>query len=335
MGFTVKSPGMSTTVQDRGRYGYQASGVPVSGAMDMFALELANILVGNSRNEACLEALMTGPTLEFDDSGVIAVTGADMDARLNKQPVEMNKALYVRSGDVLSFSSAENGNYCYIAFAGGMDIKPVMGSRSTYIKAGLGGYEGRKLRQGDKIKLRDHVGKLHNMSMRYFKREKYQPNVTLRVVMGPQDDYFTKEGLDTFLNSSYTVTSEFDRMGCRLKGSMVETKNGSDIISDGICIGAVQIPRHGQPIVMLSDRQTAGGYTKIATVISCDLSKLVQCPIGGTVAFKPVSVKEAHEVYIKNKSVLDELEKRVSTIYPPRRFIVEVSGKTLEVTLSE
>lgn len=335
MGFTVKTPGISTTVQDVGRYGYQASGVPVSGAMDMFALQLANILVGNNRNEACLEMLMMGPSLEFDNSAVIAITGADMKPTINKQPVEMYKAVLVKNGDVLSFSASDNGNYCYIAFAGGMDIEPVMGSRSTYMKAKIGGVEGRKLAAGDKVKLREHHFKLPNMKLRHCETEKYESNVVLRVVPGPQDDYFTEEGINTFFSSEYTVTGEFDRMGCRLSGAAVETKNGSDIISDGICVGAVQVPKHGQPIVMLADRQTAGGYTKIATVISSDLEKLVQCPVGGTVRFEEISVGRSHEIYKEKKERLDSLEKMLTAVYEPRRFIVEVNDKKLEVTLSE
>ena len=335
MGFIVKNPGISTTVQDAGRYGYQASGVPVSGAMDMFSLNLANILVGNDRNEACLEMLMMGATLEFDDAAVIAITGADMKPAINKQPVEMNKALYVRNGDVLSFSASDNGNYCYVAFAGGMNIPAVMGSRSTYMKAKLGGFEGRKLANGDKIRLCDHIFKLANMKMRQFDRKEYENDVTLRVVLGPQDDHFTEEGIETFLNSTFTVTGEFDRMGCRLHGNAVTTKNGSDIISDGICVGAVQVPKHGMPIIMLADRQTAGGYTKIATVISSDLDKLVQCQVGGKVCFKSISVSESHQLYKEKKAILDQLEAKLTTVYPPKKFIVEVNDMKLEVTLNE
>ncbi|MBE6987241.1 MAG: biotin-dependent carboxyltransferase family protein [Ruminococcaceae bacterium] len=335
MGFTVKNPGISTTVQDSGRYGYQASGVPVSGAMDMYSLNLANILVGNDRNEACLEMLMMGATLEFDSAAVIAITGADMKPTVNKKEVPMNEALYIRNGDVLSFSASDNGNYCYVAFAGGMDIAPVMGSRSTYMKAKIGGIDGRKLTTGDKIGLREYHFKLPNMKMRRFVRKNYESEVTLRVVMGPQDDHFTDEGISTFLSAEYTVTSEFDRMGCRLSGEAVATKNGSDIISDGICVGAVQVPKHGMPIVMLADRQTAGGYTKIATVISSDLDKLVQCPVGGKVRFKAISVAQSHEIYKAKKALLDELEAKLTKHYEPRRFIIEVNDKKLEVTLSE
>ena len=159
--------------------------------------------------------------------------------------------------------------------------------------------------------------------------------MTLRVVLGPQDDHFTEDGIATFLNSTFTVTGEFDRMGCRLHGNAVATKNGSDIISDGICVGAVQVPKHGMPIIMLADRQTAGGYTKIATVISSDLDKLVQCQVGGKVAFKAISVAESHEIYKEKKAVLDQLEAKLTAVYPPRKFIVEVNDMKLEVTLSE
>ena len=335
MGFIVKNPGISTTIQDAGRYGYQASGVPVSGAMDMFSLNLANILVGNNRNEACLEMLMMGATLEFDGPAVIAITGADMKPTVNKKAVPMNEAIIIRNGDVLSFGASDNGNYCYVAFAGGMDIPLVMGSRSTYMKAKIGGLDGRKLASGDKIRLCDNIFKLANMKLRHFKRNDYASEVALRVVPGPQDDHFTEEGISTFLSAEYTVTSEFDRMGCRLSGDAVATKNGSDIISDGICVGAVQVPKHGLPIVMLADRQTAGGYTKIATVISSDLDKLVQCAVGGKVRFKAVSVAESHKIYKDKKAVLDELEAKLTAVYPPRKFIVEVNDMKFEVELSE
>ena len=221
-GITILNPGLLTTVQDGGRIGYQAFGVSVSGVMDPRAMNIANILVGNDDNEAVLECTMMGPQIRFDVSNVIAVTGGDLGASIDGQPIPTYRAVKVQAGQTLRFTGLRGGCRAFIAFAGGLDIPLVMGSRSTYMKAKIGGLEGRKLQKDDVIGFRDPKETIHNFDIRGFTPE-FVPRkeYTLRVILGPQDDMFTDEGLKTFLSETYTVTPEFDRMGCRLDGPVI------------------------------------------------------------------------------------------------------------------
>ncbi|MBO5565367.1 MAG: biotin-dependent carboxyltransferase family protein, partial [Lachnospiraceae bacterium] len=269
MGITVNNPGVLTTVQDFGRFGYQQFGVSASGVMDPRAMSLANLLVGNPEDEAVLECTMMGPELVFDKANVIAVTGGNLQPMIDGAPIDNYRAVAVGEGQTLRFMGPKTGLRAYIAFAGGLDIEPVMGSRSTHMKAKIGGFQGRKLDKGDQIGFRAPKETLKNMDLRSMAPEFIpRPEYILRVVMGPQDDYFTDAGIQTFLSEVYTLTPEFDRMGCRLDGPIIAHKDGGDIISDGIAFGAIQVPSAGTPIIMVADRQTTGGYTKIANVIT-------------------------------------------------------------------
>ncbi|MGP1349576.1 MAG: biotin-dependent carboxyltransferase family protein [Stomatobaculum sp.] len=305
MGITVLNPGVLTTVQDLGRIGYQQYGVSASGVMDPRAMELANILVGNPRDEAVLECTMLGPQLKFDETNIIAITGGNLAPALDGTPLLTYKAYRVEAGQTLRFAGLRSGCRAFIAFAGGLDIPLVMGSRSTYMKAKIGGFQGRKLEKDDQIAFRAPEEGIKNLDIRaitpeFVPRELY----TLRVVMGPQDDMFTEAGIQTFLSEVYSVTPEFDRMGCRLEGKEIEHVNGGDIISDGIAFGAIQVPSAGKPIIMLADRQTTGGYTKIATVISADFRILAQLKAGDRLRFEKVSVESAQEALLAQRAAM-------------------------------
>ena len=304
-GITILNPGLLTTVQDGGRIGYQAFGVSVSGVMDPRAMNIANILVGNDDNEAVLECTMMGPQIRFDVSNVIAVTGGDLGASVDGQPIPTYRAVKVQAGQTLRFTGLRGGCRAFIAFAGGLDIPLVMGSRSTYMKAKIGGLEGRKLQKDDVIGFRDPKETIHNFDIRGFTPE-FVPRkeYTLRVILGPQDDMFTDEGLKTFLSETYTVTPEFDRMGCRLDGPVIAHKNGGDIISDGIAFGAIQVPAAGKPLIMLADRQTTGGYTKIANVITADFRLLAQMKAGDKVRFEKTSIAAAQEALLAQRATM-------------------------------
>lgn len=313
MGIQIINGGFLTTIQDMGRYGYQETGMSVSGVMDTRAASLANILVGNDTNEAVIEITMMGPTMKFTEDEIIAVTGGDLGAKIDGKPVERYRAVLVKAGQTLSFMGMYGGSRAYIAFAGGLDIPVVMGSRSTNLKSKVGGYEGRKLGTGDEIAFRAPASWLPHMAERVYGLPSYGAKEwTLRVVMGPQDDCFTDKGINTFLNSTYTISNEYDRMGCRMEGDVIEHKNGGDIITDGISFGAVQVPSHGNPIVMMADHQTTGGYTKIACVISVDLPELAQCMPGHTVRFKKIGIEEAQELYCQWRDYLKRLEKELN-----------------------
>lgn len=305
MSIEVLHPGLLTTVQDLGRTGYQRFGVSVSGAVDPRSAAVANILAGNPDGEAVLECTVLGPQLRFDAPAVIAVTGADLGPTLDGVPVENYRALRVQAGQTLRFTGPKCGCRAYLAVSGGLDVPEVMGSRSTYMKAKIGGWHGRKLEKGDVLPLRAPETEPKALENRALAPEfRGRSEYTLRVVMGPQDDAFTPGGVSAFLSGVYTVTPEFDRMGCRMEGPEIEHNGSADILSDGIAFGAVQVPDSGQPIVMLADRQTTGGYTKIANVISADFRILGQLKSGDRVRFEKVSLAAAQEALLAQRASL-------------------------------
>ena len=308
MSVCVLSPGALTTVQDGGRNGYGYLGFNASGVMDERAYRIANALVGNFTDEAVLEMAMLGGRFEFTAPCLFAVTGADMGATLSGEEIRMYQTIFADEGDVLAFSAAKTGFYTYIAFAGGIDVEPVLGSRSTNLKCGIGGFQGRKLQKGDVLALREPALPPERLPRVRVPAESYAGDTAeVRVVLGPQDDYFIKAGLQTFLSAPYRVTANTDRMGCKLDGAKIEYKDGVDIISDGIVFGSIQVPPAGTPMVMLADRQTTGGYAKIATVASADLPKIVQRRPGDTVYFRAVSARQAEKLYKKEQRALDRL----------------------------
>ena len=312
MSITVLNPGLLTTVQDLGRMGYQQFGVSVSGVMDPRSASIANILVGNDEGEAVLECTMMGPHIRFDAPNIIAITGGDLGATLDGQRIDTYRAIPVNAGQTLRFTMLRTGCRAFVAFAGGLDIPVVMGSRSTNMKAKIGGYQGRKLQKDDVIGFRAPKTDLKNLGLRHTSPE-FMPRAEykLRIVLGPQDDAFTERGITTFLSSVYTLTPEFDRMGCRLDGELIEHVKSGDIISDGIAFGAVQVPSAGKPIIMLADRQTTGGYAKIANVISADFRILAQLKAGDKVHFEKVSIAAAQEALLAQRATLNCLRSAI------------------------
>lgn len=308
MKLTIVSPGPLSTIQDEGRFGAMGKGFSPGGAMDVDAMKLANLLVGNAPGMGVIEMTMLGITARFDCDSVIALTGADMSAQLNGKPMEGYRAVAVHSGDTLSMKAAQHGMRAYLAVAGGFQLPAVMGSLSTNLKCALGGFRGRKLQAGDELPLNqsvspDLIGPRHLAIP-----EPCPDTITLRVLLGPQDDAFTEQGIDTFFRSVYTVTDKTDRMGIRLSGEQIESRHGVDIISDGIANGSVQIPASGTPIIMMADRQTTGGYAKIATVISADLSRAAQARPGTSIRFARVTEGEAIHLRRENEKKMKQLE---------------------------
>ena len=314
MGIRVLKAGMLTTVQDLGRNGYQSQGFSVAGVMDVRSFKIANLLLDNPENEAVLEFTLIGPTLQFTSDTIIAITGGDFQPTVNGEPAPMYTALYMKRGDILKFGSARTGSRGYIAFSSYLDIPVVMGSRCTNLKSKIGGYKGRKLKDEDYIGFRIKRRYLPYFLSRKLDLDEFdEEEVTLRVVMGPQDDMFTKQGIHTLLSETYTVTSDFDRMGCRLEGPFIASKNVSDIISDGIAFGSIQVPAHGKPIVLLADRQTTGGYAKIATVASVDIPKLVQRKTDHKIRFQAITVEEAQKLYLEEEEQYVAMRSQIHT----------------------
>ena len=329
----VLQPGFLTTVQDSGRHGYQRFGVPVSGAMDTFALRAGNLLVGNGEGEASLEITLAGPTLKFLADTQIAVTGSNVAPRLDDSPLPLWQPVAVGKGSVLSFESADEGVRCYLCVAGGVDVPVVLGSRSTYLIAAIGGLEGRALARGDILACRtpDSPSRLHGGVPEPSLIPRYGHDLEIRVVLGPQHRAFAPEGIFTFLNSAYTISSQADRTGYRLDGPAIQHSGPADIVSDGSPLGAVQVPGDGRPIILLADRGTTGGYPKIATVISADVSRLAQAAPGDTVAFKPVVVEEARAVRRDYESTLRALVSSAVALRDARPMSIAIEGQAFEV----
>ena len=334
-GFEVLAPGLLTSVQDQGRYGRQRVGMSPAGAMDSHSLALANLLVGNPTGAGGLECTFLGPTLRFEAANTIALTGADMSPTLDGVPLPMGQAVPVAAGSVLKLNGAKNGCRCYIAFHGGLDLLLVDGSQATLLRSGIGGLEGRKLAAGDRIGFSAPDPALPNLPLRRLARpQHFEKEITVRVVPGPQDDRFTQAGLNTFFGCPFKVSSRCDRMASRLEGPAVEHLTDANIPSDGIPLGAVQIPGDGQPIIMMSEHQGSGGYTKIATLASVDIPLVAQCPPGGTIRFAAVGVEQAQALYLARQEEYRRMQTAFELEYQ-KIYRITVNGQTMSVGVAE
>lgn len=335
----ILNPGLLTTIQDKGRWGYQKFGMSVAGVMDDFASRVANMLVGNDEYEAVLEVTLLGVEILFSCHELISITGGNINPKINGNSVPMWTSLLVKAGDRLSSSAAVSGIRSYISFSRGLDVPEIMGSKSTFTRGHLGGFEGRKLNKGDEIKLGTKELPLQGSYLPDKYRPLYSKNNTIRVVLGPQDDYFSEEAIEVFLNSTYTITSEADRMGYRLDGPKINHLDGADIVSDGIVFGSVQVPGHGSPIIMMADRQTTGGYTKIATVITPDLPILAQLSPGSTINFEKLTVEESHIIYKEYeerfKDINEFIQKNKFDFSQVRQVNLKINGISFDVGIRE
>ena len=308
MTVVVLSPGMNTTVQDLGRYRFRAYGMPVAGALDRYSLMAGNLVAGNGPGAAALEITFSGPEVRFGSDRLVCITGGDLAPRLNGDPFPCWEGGFVRKGDVLSFSGpCSRGIRAWLCISGGVNTQPVMGSRSTYLRGGLGGMEGRRLRAGDilSLGLPDPLwARGEGFSVPGELRTVHSADPVIRVLPGPQEGAFTSAGLDVFYGSSFRVGAESDRMGCRLEGPAISHCGSPDIVSDAVPEGSIQVPGNGLPIIMLSDSQTTGGYTKIACAVNADLHLLAQLAPGDTLSFRKCGIREAAEASAKLKQGL-------------------------------
>ena len=300
----VKSAGLLTTVQDRGRWGYQSRGVPVAGPMDRVSLRLANGIVANPLEAAALEVTLTGPHLEFDDRRMVAVMGAQFEN------VPSGVAFEVSPARPLIFGRRVRGARAYVAISGGIDVPLVLGSRSTHLPSAMGGFQGRALRAGDELPLgppKDghyvHDGQASVVSA--IRRT----DATLRVLPGPQSDRFVKEALEVLQSAPYRVDVNSNRVGYRLSGPRLQHVSGADILSDATPIGSIQVPASGEPILLMADCQTTGGYAKIATVISADIPAAGQLAPGDEIRFSVCSLEEAMDALRMQLHMLRAVER--------------------------
>jgi len=305
--FEVIQPGPYTTVQDRGRFGFQQFGVPICGVVDSFAYRVANALVGNFQGQAVLEGTILGPTLRVLDQGLIAVTGGNLSPVLNNTPLPMWESVAIHPGDILQFKGVKSGCRAYIAVAGGIDVPIVMGSRSTYVAGKIGGVDGRPLAAGDRLNKAEGKGKV-GVRVPPELTPTYLDDIEIRVILGPQDDYFS-DGIAKFLSSTFKVSTKADRMGYRLEGDSITQTGGVDksIISEPSVPGGIQVPPDGQAIILLVE-QTVGGYTKIATVISPDIGKVGQAKPGNRIHFRQVELEEAHRILKMEEEKIESIK---------------------------
>ena len=304
----VKSPGMFTTVQDLGRPGFGPMGVSASGAADSFALRIANRLLNNSESCAALEMTLLGGAFSFDRDTVASVTGSDFGPTLDGQPVALWSTFPIRAGQTLAFGPTRSGARCYLAVQGGFFVPLFLGSASTHILSGLGGLGGRALRKGDTIAIGDSSMQFQPRSVAPAALQKLSPRKTIRVTPGPQESWFATNALPVFYEGTYRVTEESNRMGLRLDGPSPLTEPRRQMVTEPVCLGAIQIPPAGQPIILFVEQQTTGGYPNIANVISADLPSVGQLRPRDEIRFEQVSAAQARTLICEQEQLLRSRE---------------------------
>ena len=327
MNLCVIQPGMFTTVQDLGRPGLQRDGVPVSGAMDTFALRAANLLTGNAAGDAGLEMTLTGATLEFHGGALIALCGAPVDARADDAPVPMWHPVWVPRGATLTCGPLLTGCRTYLGIAGGVVEPVILGGRSTFTRGGFGGHAGRHLMAGDELP----VGTLSPLSVRIASavagnghlprvahwgigpsvRPGYSREPVVRLLQGAHSASLTAVSRDRLFREPFRVSTQSDRMGYRLEGVILELTAPLDLLSEAVVFGTMQLPPSGEPIVLMADRQTTGGYPRIGEVVSVDLPLMAQLRPGDQVRFRPVSLVDAQRLYLERERELAQATREI------------------------
>lgn len=327
MSMVVKRPGLLSSFQDSGRWGYQHLGVSVTGAMDVQSHQMANLIAGNTDDCASLEITLLGPTLVLTKACCICLAGAQMNARVNGRPVPRYRPLIVRPSDTLTFETASEGTRAYLAVHGGFDLPVVMGSQSTYLRAGFGGWDGRALKKDDEIPLCAPLvhdePTLTALSERIWDQVLYLPSMLgqhtgrkslVRLIRSDQWPEFTAASRAAMVSGTWRISTDSERMGYRLEGPDITLETPREMISEATSFGSIQVPRGGQPIILMADRQTSGGYPKIATVASVDLPILAQKKPGDEVRFTLVDVDHARELDRAKAKAFDELSVSLSSI---------------------
>lgn len=326
MSFRVIKPGLLTTIQDLGRWGFQQHGVIVSGAMDSYSLRIANWLVGNQEDEAVLEITLIGPTLRIEEDCLLAITGGHLSPTIDGKPVPMWRPVYVQKGRILEFGQCQSGCRSYLAVAGGYIIPEVMNSKSTYLRGEIGGYKGRALQVNDVIacykpsSLSTHWSKnttiepftTTNWSVHYQDFISFQENPIIRVIKGSQYDHFTDSSKNELIEQSFFITNQSDRMGYRLSGPNMKLQKQRSLLSEAVSNGSIQVPPDGNPIILLADHQTTGGYPKIAQMISVDLPLIGQVKPGEAIHFSLITLEKAEHLYLQKEQQLKELKIAIS-----------------------
>lgn len=324
-------PGLFTTVQDIGRSKFEKDGFSEAGVMNQYLYTIANALVDNE-NAPVLEVTLNGPTLKFEEPNIVAFVAYAADIQLDDQPIPVNTAIYVEKGQVLNIKSISSGARGYLAFHKSLNIEPILDSVSTHTRSGIGGMNGRTLNRNDVLKFKDKTIN-HDIIGNTFNINQLEDANVIPIMQGLQFDEFTSEAHDLLVNQSYTISEMSDRMGYRLNGDeLLEHKHHADIISEPIAPGSVQVPINGQPIILLNDRQTIGGYTKIATVSFIGREKLSQLKANDSITFKWISFEDAaveYQTYIKQlEQDIDDIKlkkyKDLNNIRPKSKKIAKL-----------
>lgn len=323
MSMVVIKPGMLSSFQDAGRHGHQPLGISVVGAMDQRAHRLANILVGNDAQTASLEITLTGPTLKFKEPCCIALSGADLSATLNGQTVALNRPLIVRPQDELAFGARKHGTRCYLAVHGGFALTPVLGSTSTYLRSHFGGWHGRALQKGDEIALARPLKNksLEAVAMELWAIKIYLPAAIadssrqrIRLIKSALWNDFTPESCVALLTETFRVSPDSERMGYRLTGTPLLMSKPRQLLSEATTFGTIQVPAGGQPIILMADRQTTGGYPKMAYVATVDLPLLAQRAPGDALKFEAITLERAQELDAARERAWQALSQTVKPI---------------------
>jgi antagonist of KipI len=302
----VQAPGLQTTVQDLGRNGFGPAGVSPSGAADRISLRVGNRLVGNDENAAGLEMMLLGGTFSFPNGAILALTGSDFGATLNDAPLDVGTSVEVRPGQTLRLGPTNSGARCYLCVRGRIEVKPFLGSASTHILSGLGGFEGRALRKGDVLSIGSSTGPFRKRMIAPEASEHLSHRSVLRVTAGPQVDWFSESSLRSFYAGTYRVGEQSNRMGLRLEGAAIAQRGAGQMITEGVSLGAIQVPAAGSPIILFVEQQTTGGYPKIANVIAADIHRVGQLRPRDEIRFEEVTFETA-------RTLLLEQEKRLAS----------------------
>jgi antagonist of KipI len=304
----VQAPGLLTTVQDLGRQGFGPVGVSPSGAADSIALRVGNRLVGNKEGAAGLEMMLLGGTFIFPQGAVAALTGSDFGATLDDVRVNVGTSVQVRPGQSLRLGPTTLGARCYLCVQGGIAVKPFLGSASTHILSGLGGFEGRPLRKGDVLGIGRASKRFRKRTVNPQAAENFSRRKILRVTPGPQADWFSESSLRAFYEGTYRVGEQSNRMGLRLEGAAVSQSGAREMITEGVSLGAIQVPNGGSPIILFVEQQTTGGYPKIANVISADLHRVGQLRPRDEIRFEQVTFDAARSLLVEQEKLLASRE---------------------------
>lgn len=326
MDITVLKPGLLTTIQDMGRPCYQKYGVIVSGAMDTYAARLSNIIVGNPENEAVLEITLIGPSLKLEKGTLFSLTGANLSPTIDGKSIPIGRAIYLIKDCILEFGTCINGCRSYLAVAGGFDVTIVMNSKSTYLRAGFGGFKGRALKKNDVLKIGTKSEVATTIVKKFSGDDTFvlspwhlksfidinSENTVIRVFESRNFKDFKEKSIKKFFSTKFTVSSKSDRMGYKLFGEKIELKHTMEMISEPVNLGTIQIPPDGNPIILLGDRQTTGGYPKIANVTLVDIQKIAQLKPNDKITVKKITLEEATQLYFERETIIRKLKESIN-----------------------